>query len=199
MAREILKDSAILNEDARVVLNLQIRLVVEKRTDQQCENLPTSNQIANIIIDEYEEPCHCDIILMERQSGMENMCMKRINQNHTAYMPLHYILLFPHGEHGWHWGYWLNITRQDRQQDWVCQRAYYRYCFHTQKDENFPILHHSRRFFQQYIVDAWASCNLNTLTWLQHNQNQIVLICITVLWIPFSIMKMLMLPLWVNK
>ena len=120
MAREILKDSAMSNKDAQVILNPQIRLVVEKGADQRRENLPISNQIADIIVDEYGEPCHRNIVLMKRQSGMENTCMKHINQNHAAYMLLHYVLLFPHGEHCWHWKYRLNITCQDRQQDWVC-------------------------------------------------------------------------------
>jgi hypothetical protein len=27
-----------------------------------------------------------------------------ISPTHAAYMPLHYVLLFPYGDHGWHLG-----------------------------------------------------------------------------------------------
>ena len=77
-----------------------MRLIMEAGTDRQRSNLPISDEIAGIIPDEYGEPCKRDIILTERVAGVTGTSLKRIDQNHAAYMPLHYVLLFPHGEHG---------------------------------------------------------------------------------------------------
>ena len=41
------------------------------------------------------------------------------------------------------------------------------------RQNEFLVLHHSRRLFQQYVVDAWASCDLNKLDWLHMNQTTI--------------------------
>lgn len=35
---------------------------------------------------------------------------QRISQTHAAYMPTHYVLLFPHGTYGWHWGMRLSFS-----------------------------------------------------------------------------------------
>ena len=87
-------------------------------------------------------------------------------------MPLHYVLLFPHGEHGWDWSMRLRSNARERERDRLCQRAFYRYRLHTRRNE-FSIMHHCQRLFQQYLVDAWASCDLNKLQWLRENQKTI--------------------------
>ena len=82
----------------RAILNPQLRLVIEKGADKRRENLPTSDEIAIIIPDEYDQAGICDIILAER----DDRSFHTINPNNAAYMPLHYVLLFPRGEPGWH-------------------------------------------------------------------------------------------------
>ena len=66
----------------------------------------------------------------------------------------------------------LRSNAREREQDRLCQRAFYRYRLHTHRNE-FSIIHHCHRLFQQYLVDAWASCDLNKLQWLRENQKTI--------------------------
>ena len=113
-ANETLRDNATSNNNLRVILTPQMQLVMEAGADRCWENLSTSNEVAAIIIDEYEDPCERDIVLTERVNGINGTSMKRISQNHAAYMSLHYVLLFPHGDKGWHWG--LQINANSRQQ-----------------------------------------------------------------------------------
>ena len=40
---------------------------------------------------------NCDIVLQPHEGGIQ-----RISEIHCAYAPLHYVLMFPRGENGWH-------------------------------------------------------------------------------------------------
>ena len=80
-----------------------MRLVLEEGADRRRENLPTSDEVAVIIPDENGDPNHRDIVLAERGEPADRQRYHRINATHPAYMPLHYVLLFPRGDHGWHY------------------------------------------------------------------------------------------------
>jgi hypothetical protein len=77
-----------------------IRLRAERNQDLCHYNLPTANnEVAAVIPGDGSEECsdHRDIILRLRDGGP-----KRISHLHPSYSTLHYVLLFPHGEDGWH-------------------------------------------------------------------------------------------------
>ena len=79
-----------------------MRLILEAGANRRRENLPTSNEVAVIIPDEHSNASFRDIMLMERGTPNKPPRYFRINLAHAAYMPLHYILLFPRGDTGWH-------------------------------------------------------------------------------------------------
>jgi len=43
-----------------------MRLILEANTNRRYKNLPTSNNVAIIILDKYSNASFCDIVLMER-------------------------------------------------------------------------------------------------------------------------------------
>ena len=88
---------------SRIILNPQIRLVLKEGADRRRENLLTSDEVTVIIPDEYSDPSCRDIILTERIGPDERPRYRRINATQAAYMPLHYVLLFPHGDYSWHY------------------------------------------------------------------------------------------------
>ena len=104
-AKERLDDANFNRDDGitRVVLNPQLQPIVESGSDKRRCNLPTSNEVAMIIGDEYAESGFRDIILASRGNNNEPH-FSTINGNHASYMPLHYVLFFPKGESGYHWG-----------------------------------------------------------------------------------------------
>ena len=104
-----------------------MRLIMEAGADRRRSNLPISDEIAEIIPDEYGEPCKRDIVLTECVAGVTRTFLKRIDQNHAAYMPLHYVLLFPHDERDWHWNMRIRSNARSRERDRLSQRAYYRF------------------------------------------------------------------------
>ncbi|CAG8760334.1 1985_t:CDS:2, partial [Ambispora leptoticha] len=63
-----------------------------------CYNLPTINAIAIILPGEGFVPEAIRNIMLRLHGGS----LKCIHECHPAYLPLHYILLFPHSELGWY-------------------------------------------------------------------------------------------------
>ncbi|RPA99496.1 hypothetical protein L873DRAFT_1738466, partial [Choiromyces venosus 120613-1] len=95
-AKERLQAANINTGDGvtHIVLNPQLQLIVESGADKRRCNLPTSNEVAMIIGDEYAESGFHDIILASRGNNNESRFFT-INGNHASYMPLHYVLFFP--------------------------------------------------------------------------------------------------------
>ena len=78
---------------------ISIRLHVNLQQDQRTHNLPIAEEIAVIIPEEemYHAIDNRDVVLQARGGRL-----KRISQNSPSYAALHYVLLFPKGENGWH-------------------------------------------------------------------------------------------------
>ena len=56
----------------QVILNLQICLIIETGIDQHWENLPTINEVAMFILDEYEKPGFLNIILAKKMLDLNS-------------------------------------------------------------------------------------------------------------------------------
>lgn len=97
IAKERIVETRAEQRPIRVILNPQMRLIIEKSADRQWENLPTSNEVTLILPDEYGDKGPGDIVLVYR-SDENGELFHRINQKHAAYMPLRYMLLFPYGK-----------------------------------------------------------------------------------------------------
>ena len=74
-----------------------MRLILEASANRRRENLPISNEVAVIILDKYSNTYFRNIILIERYTPNKQPRYYHINLAHTAYIPLHYVLLFPCG------------------------------------------------------------------------------------------------------
>jgi len=111
-AQERFAEIRAVEDNCRMILNPQLRLVVERGADLRRENLPTADEVSMILPEEYGSGGFRDIVLARRVNGEDlGRDLTLINPNHALYLPLHYVLLFPYGEHGWHWG----RTLQDAQ------------------------------------------------------------------------------------
>jgi hypothetical protein len=154
---------------ARMVISPQMRLVILSGADRRRENLPTSNEVAAIIPDEYEAGLGRDIILADRDGGSR---LHRIPVTHAAYMPLHYVLLFPCGEPGWHWGLTLRDQQGRPTTARLEQQMFHRYRLHVRRGE-WSAMFYAGRLFQQYIVDCFVACETTRLQWLRNNQEKL--------------------------
>jgi len=74
-------------------------LYVNLQQDQRTHNLSTTEEIVVIIPEEdvHHALDNRDVVLQARGGRLEY-----ISQNSPSYAALHYVLLFPKGENGWH-------------------------------------------------------------------------------------------------
>jgi hypothetical protein len=96
-----------------------------------------------------------------------------VNAVHPAYLPLHYVLMFPHGDKGWHSNIQLCFIAKangtGRVRDTVSQQSWFRYhLFYRPSNTTIPFAYF--RLFQQYLVDAHAVCDQARLYWIKQNQ-----------------------------
>jgi hypothetical protein len=157
--------------------DIAIQLRADRNQDLQCYNLPTANNEVAIIIPgdgSEEQSNHRDIVIRLNSGGL---C--RISQLHPSYASLHYVMLFPHGEDGWHTDIPTHQTADGRRRaPNVTQRCYYSYRLHPwlrdiamgDHDENINLAEHgshiivpsthvcSDRYMGQLFQDFMAIC-----------------------------------------
>lgn len=73
-----------------------MRLMMKTNFDKQRINFFINNEIIAIILDKYDTFCERDIFLTNRCNNIENFFLRRINQNHAAYMFFYYVFFFSH-------------------------------------------------------------------------------------------------------
>ncbi len=79
-------------------MDLKLRLIAFRTKNARRYNVPTVDEIAALMVgDGFEVVDRRDIVLAQ-QPGL----FQRISELHVGYMALHYSLLFPYGEDGWH-------------------------------------------------------------------------------------------------
>ena len=60
------------------------------------------------------------MILWLHSANPGTLGLERVDPSHAAYLPLHYVLLFPCGDQGWHW----NLILQHQNNNLLRQPAY---------------------------------------------------------------------------
>lgn len=87
-----------MTEEICVILNPQMKLLLELGADRHHSNLPTIDEVAIVIPDEYNQGELRDIVLAYRNPENDTYQYHNISSNLAAYIPLHYILFFPCGD-----------------------------------------------------------------------------------------------------
>lgn len=142
------------------VKDVSVRLRVMPGQDRRRYNLPSADEVAVILPGDGSQSDKRDIILRKRMP--EGLSLYRISDLHPAYEPLHYVLLFPHGEHGWYPA--LREYQPDRPNPRRLSKTQYTaYRLQVRPDEFSTILR-GGRLLQQYMVDMWASADQNRLS-----------------------------------
>ncbi|PHZ16687.1 uncharacterized protein RHIMIDRAFT_196960, partial [Rhizopus microsporus ATCC 52813] len=84
-----------------IVISPSMRMRLIEGGDRHIQNLPTMEEVAAVIPIEYSDRSFRDIVLtlrgnnsLRQNTGFEQH-FQRISQTHAAYMPTHYVLLFP--------------------------------------------------------------------------------------------------------
>ena len=80
-------------------LDLKLVITNNRTKDSRHYNIPNASEVAAIMIGDGQEIEHQnrDIVLQSHEGNIQ-----RISEIHCTYTPLHYVLMFPRGEDGWH-------------------------------------------------------------------------------------------------
>lgn len=148
---------------------LPVRSRVVPGADRRRYNLPTANEVAIILPDSNSGADHRDILLRKRANGDRHLI--RISEDHAAYAPLAYPLIYTHGEAGWHSE--LQIHRSDNRGDKKLTKCRHT-AFHLHTCRNhFSTIHHAGRLFQQWVDDMYVTVEQERVNFDAKNQNKL--------------------------
>ena len=171
--------------------NCNIALHFDKSCDHHHYNLPTatSNEIAVILPGSEDQPQGDRNIILHRKDGS----LMQIDQRHPLYVSLHYVLLFPTGQLGWHPCIEYKAgemvpdagelepnagennegqIQPSKKRKHITQTEYFSYRLHPRVGESLHLFM-TGKLFQEYIVDAWALCEQARLLWVQTHQKEL--------------------------
>ena len=168
-AREVLDAHPVVSSPLEVVLDPQLRLLIQRGADRRRENLPISEEIAVIIADEWDKPSFRDTVLAKRHPDHANDYLMRTEPSNASYMPLCYPLLFPYGDPGWTWSL-RRVAPENRPQNRrISARDWFRYQLHKREGQYNPFFTNNA-LVQKYVVDAYAQIDQGILDWNRRNQ-----------------------------
>jgi hypothetical protein len=144
-----------------------VHLHLDPQTDGRRYNLPTADEVAVIVPGDGSKPTSGRDIILREHTG----ALMRISECHPAYCPLHYVLMFPFGELGWHYHIPVNRPEGARRSK-LTMREYYTYRLFTRTGEVDTIFRMGK-LFQQFVVDAWAATEQDRLRYLHFNQTKL--------------------------
>lgn len=152
-------------------INLPAYLHYTSRRDQRRYNLPTADEVAIILPGDGTEVMDQRDIRLHLRGGNGFM---QISECHPAYLPLHYVVMFPYGELGWtpELRRWDLRRRISIEKERLTQLDFYSYLLFKRRREYSPILR-GKKLTQQFFVDAWAATEQNKLRWVRHAQDKI--------------------------
>ncbi len=161
------------------VVELSFHLVNDRRTNLRHYNVPIANEVGALMVGgDVDEADARDIIVCSN-----NGYFQRISPLHSAYAPLHYVLIFPDERNRWHDGIPLNGFQWDGsmfiqddenvvggKRGSTCVTMFQFYVYMLQHHVNEEWILRARRFLQQFIVDAYACTEQDRLKFIRDNQ-----------------------------
>lgn len=146
---------------------ITLRLLGCNAKDDVQYNLPTSGEIAGIIVGEFSaKEYKFDVLVYDKNHGLH-----QISPLHPSYMALQYPLLFPYGERRFHLGIKYN-NYDGVGRKYVTMPEYYRYMMHYRLNEPNPLTCYGR-LSDQIDVDIFSTIEANRLQFFIDHQKEL--------------------------
>ncbi|CAN6868549.1 unnamed protein product [Brassica oleracea] len=148
-----------------------MRIISSREKDGRAYDTPTASEVAALIPGDFNlEMDKIDTVLEEKQTGW----LKRISEIHPSYLALQYPLIFAYGEDGFRLGIEKRVTEATAKlkRKNISMRQWYAYRIHEREGESHTLLH-SKRLFQQFLVDGYITIEANRLCYLRMNQKSL--------------------------
>jgi len=163
-------------------IDLKLRLIASRTKDACRYNVLTADEVVALMVGDGSEAIdRCDVVLAQ-QAGL----FQRISELHVGYMTLHYPLIFPYGEDGWHPNIPLNgvvaavdlddnhaeKSELQRKHCNATMAEFYGYQLRHRNTDGIMLLR-GDRLRHQYIINAYADIEQNRLKYLRLNQKKL--------------------------
>ena len=163
----------------------QVILHLDPTTDRRRYNLPVAENELALILPGDGDICTDprDIVIRKQDGGLQ-----RISELSPLYQPLHYVLLFPYGEPGWHDKIKLNVDhnnapaqnnfdgeatqQKSKKRTKLSLIEYTAFHLHPRLNESNHIFR-AGMLFQEFMVDMWAAAEQERLRWIEKNQKDL--------------------------
>ncbi|XP_056862242.1 uncharacterized protein LOC108815502 [Raphanus sativus] len=148
---------------------LSLVLINTRLKDGRVYNLPTSKEVAALVVGDAHENIDKRDIILEKNNGK----LKRISELHPSYLPLQYPLHFPYGKDGFRLGIQNGFTGiNKKKKPNISMREYF--CFRIQvRNIGSQVLLLSRRLLLQFLVDAYTMIESHRLRYICKNQSNL--------------------------
>ncbi|CAN1271712.1 ATP-dependent DNA helicase PIF1 [Linum perenne] len=150
--------------------NLRLRIVGARTPRAPQYELPTGSELAGLVPDDFQ-PDHeeRDIIVASRAAGL-----MRITSMNPKFDAMHFPLLFPHGDDGFHEQipYYEPNRAPTLKRGKVTQGEYYCYRLQFRRQEGTTLVR-GGRVLQHFCIDAYSTIEQNRLIWLRRNQKKL--------------------------
>nr|KAJ0226041.1 hypothetical protein LSAT_V11C100012190 [Lactuca sativa] len=149
-------------------VDMKLRLIGRRERDGRTYNLPTTSEVAALIVGDICDSIEKRDIVVETKTGF----LQRISELHPSYLPLQYPLLFPYGDDGYsvdilHRG--LSFTTNSKRAK-CTMREYFAFRIQD-RDHSFSLILNSKRLFQQFLVDAYTMIETERLHYIRRQQH----------------------------
>lgn len=157
------------------MFDYRLKLDFLEASDRRRYNLPTCHrELAAIIPGDIDNCVDSRHIIIREKGGP----LMRITEIHPSYVALHFPLLAPTGQSGWHpdlpYAFTSPRAQHGSTRDTISYCDYLKHRLHirpleVESDHYF----HAAFLLQEYIVDSWAASEHSRLEWIRHNQDEI--------------------------
>lgn len=153
--------------DSLESMNVKVRLISSRPVNRNTYNLPTCSEVAALLVGDFDDQLEVRDIVVETKTKK----LARISELHPAYLPLQYPILFPYGEDGYHIDLQLKktTTTSTNPRVKVSMKEFFAYKIMERRDQ-FNVLLHSGKLFQQFLVDAFTMIEGERIGYLKLNQ-----------------------------
>ncbi|XP_029149862.2 uncharacterized protein [Arachis hypogaea] len=153
------------------IANIRLRLYRKRSKDARVYNLPSSNEVAALIVGDFDSGDAGRDIIVQLKSGH----LQRIHETHTAFIPLQYPMMFPYGEDGYQEDIPLRESHradENRKRQRVSLREFIAFRIQERKVE-YATNVNGGRLFQQFLVDCFSMIEAQRLTYYRNNQTKV--------------------------
>lgn len=149
---------------------MKLRILGKRSRDGRQYNLPTTSEVAALIVGDFDTADFQRDIIVETQSKF----LKRIPLLSPAYLPLQYPLLFPRGEDGFlkNIRYEQKPTSTTIKRESITLREWFAYRIQHRETEQSTLLF-GRHLFQQFLVDGYSMIESSRLKWIRSHQKEL--------------------------